>query len=193
MRRLELLSATFLALAIPATPISHGQQLPPDIQVDRLLVQAERETASGDHWSAAITLEGILEIHEEHGLESPAEFWFRQAGVLHSAGLDERAIEASTRYLKEAGRDGKHYQAALELLDAALEAVDDARHTAEAERLRIERERQAKLAQQRICRQLFYADTAAQVVDGSGHSVRFVGIKRGYKVLRNASSWSLGR
>ena len=32
-------------------------------------------------------------------------------------------------------------------------------------------------AYRRICRQLFYADTAAQAVDGPGRSVRFVGIK----------------
>ena len=36
-----------------------GQELPPEIQIDRLLVQAERETGDGEHWSAAITLERI--------------------------------------------------------------------------------------------------------------------------------------
>ena len=83
-----------------------GQELPPEIQIDRLLVQAERETGDGEHWSAAITLERILELYAAHDLEIPSVFWFRQAGVLQAAGLHEQAVEASTRYLQEAGRDG---------------------------------------------------------------------------------------
>ena len=145
----QLLAISAVALAVLFAPVSIAEELPPEIQVDRLLVQAEREIKDGEHWSAVFTFERILAVCEEHGLAIPTQFWFRQAGVLRSAGLDERAIEASTRYLKEAGRDGKHYQAALKLLDAAQEAVDDARRRAEAERLRIESERRAKLEQQR--------------------------------------------
>ena len=104
---------TALALATAAP------ELPPDIQVDRLLVQAEREIEDGEHWSAVFTFERILAVYEEHGLEIPTEFWFRHAGVLQGAGLHERAVEASTRYLREAGREGEHYRAALEILDAA--------------------------------------------------------------------------
>ena len=96
-----------------------GAELPPEIQVDRLLVQAEREMESGEHWSAVFTFERILEVCKEHGLQIPTEFWFRQAEVLHSAGLHERAIESVTRYLQEAGRQGQNYRAALDILDAA--------------------------------------------------------------------------
>ena len=121
-----------------------GQELPPDIQVDRLMVQAERETAGGEHWSAVLTLERTLEVYEEHGLEIPAAFWFRQADVLQDAGLHEQAIDASTRYLQEAGRDGEHYLAVLELYDAAELAKAQAAQRAaalavEAERLAAER------------------------------------------------------
>ena len=123
--RLLLISAVALA-ALPA-PVSGGEELPLEIQVDRLLVQAEREIKDGEHWSALFTFERILAVCEEHGLDIPAEFWFRQAGVLHSAGLHERAIEASTRYLKEAGREGEHYRAVLEILDAAEVGLAEAR------------------------------------------------------------------
>ena len=121
-----------------------AQELPPEIQVDRLMVQAEREAAGGDHWSAAITLERSLEIYEEHGLEIPVAFWFRQARVFHDAGQYEQAIEASIRYLQEAGRQGEHYLAALELYDAAelakaQAAMRAAALVAEAERLAAER------------------------------------------------------
>ena len=122
----------FGMLAALAVSPCLGQELPPEIQVDRLMVQAEREAAGGEHWSAVITLERTLEIYEEHGLEIPAAFWFRQAGVLQDAGLHEQAVEASARYLREAGREGEHYLAALELYDAAeLAKAEAAERTAE--------------------------------------------------------------
>ena len=140
-RRVRHLIGMLAALAV--SPCL-GQELPPDIQVDRLMVQAERETAGGEHWSAVLTLERTLEVYEEHGLEIPAAFWFRQADVLQDAGLHEQAIDASTRYLQEAGRDGEHYIAALELYDAAELAKQQAAEraaalAAEAERLAVER------------------------------------------------------
>ena len=105
------------------------------MQWDRLLVQAEREIEDGEPWSAVVTFERILDLCEEHALQIPAEFWFRQAGVLQGAGLHERAVEASTRYLQEAGREGEHYRAALELLDAAEVDLAEARRAgARAER-----------------------------------------------------------
>ena len=119
-------------------------QLPPDIQVDRLLVQAERETGEGNPWAAAYTLEQALELYEEHGLEIPADFWIRYAQALQAAEFHEAAVEVSTRYLQEAGREGEHYQTALRLLDEAendLAAArrEAARRIAEAERLAAER------------------------------------------------------
>lgn len=115
-------------------------QLPPEIQVDRLLVQAERETEEGTHWFAADTLEQALQMYQEHGLEIPTAFWIRYAQAMQAAGLHEAAVEASTRYLLEAGREGEHYQTALRLLDEAendLAAArrEEARRRAEAQRL----------------------------------------------------------
>ena len=140
----HLLAFSALALAVLLAPVSSAGELPPEIQVDRLLVQAEREIKDGEYWSAVFTFERILAVSEDHGLAIPAEFWFRQAGVLHSAGLHERAIKASTRYLKEAGRGGEHYQAALELLDAAEVGLAEARRE----------EARAKAAAERAAREL---------------------------------------
>ena len=126
-----------------------GQELPPEIQIDRLVVQAERETGDGEHWSAAITLERILELYAAHDLEIPSAFWFRQAGVLQAAGLHEQAVEASTRYLQVAGREGEHYQAVLRILDAAEIGLAEARRAQEqarAEAERAEREAAARAA-----------------------------------------------
>lgn len=125
--RFQYLQRIFGMVVVLAVSPCPGQGLPPETQVDRLLVQVERETAEGEHGSALITLERILEIHEEHALEIPAAFRFRQAGALQAAGFHERAIEAATQYLREAGREGEHYRAALLLLDAAELGLAEAR------------------------------------------------------------------
>ena len=119
-------------------------QLPPDIQVDRLLVQAEREAGDGNPWAAAYTLGQALEMYEEHGLEIPADFWIRYAQALQAAGLHEEAIEASTRYLEESGREGEHYLTALRLLDEAEVGLAEDRR--EEARRRVEAQRVAEEA-----------------------------------------------
>ena len=138
--------ATVLATLLAATV--NGAELPAEIQVDRLLVQAERESREGDYWSAVLTLERVLETAEEYGLATPSTFWFRQASALSNAGLHESAMEASTRYLREAGRDGQHYQAALELLDAA-EVAFKAEARREAARAQAAAERAVREAEAR--------------------------------------------
>ena len=114
------------ALLAPAADLS------PDIQADLYLVQAERQIRSGDHAGALATLDGILALQAEHGLEIPDAFWFKRAEVSRQAGLHAQAVESATRYLETAGRSGEHYMAALELLDAVeLAAAELAAATAE--------------------------------------------------------------
>ena len=140
----QILAVGTIALTVLLAREPNAQELPPEIQVDRLLVQAEREIEDGEHWSAVFTFERILAVSEEHGLEIPVEFWFRQAGVLQEAGLHERAVEAATRYLHEAAREGEHYRAALEILDAAEVGLAEARRAEARARAAVERaEREA--------------------------------------------------
>ena len=94
-------------------------QLPPDIMADRLLVQAERQIGNGDYAAAVATLDRILALQAEHGLEIPGAFWFKHAQVSLEAGLHSQAVESATRYLQTAGQEGEHYREALELLDEA--------------------------------------------------------------------------
>ena len=111
-----ILAATLtLSWTLPA----RAAELSPDIQADRFLVQAERQIRSGDHAGALATLDRILALQAEHGLEIPDAFWFKRAEVSRQAGLHAQAVESATRYLETAGRSGEHYMAALELLDAA--------------------------------------------------------------------------
>ena len=94
-------------------------QLPPEIMVDRYLVQAERELNGGNPAAAVETLGLILDMQEEEGLAIPDDFWFKRAQASYLAGLYNLAVESVIRYLEITGRDGERYVAALELYDAA--------------------------------------------------------------------------
>ena len=139
-------------LAVLGVSWSAGQDLPPEIQVDRLMVQAERESGDGDPWSAAGTLDRALELYEQHGIEIPVAFWIERAQTFQSAGMYERSVEAAVRYLREAGTEGEHYQAALVVLDTAEVSLEEARRSAVLARAELERrewaaaEREAAIA-----------------------------------------------
>ncbi len=108
-------------------------QLPPPIQADRLLVRAERQIGEGAFAAAVATLDSILALQDEHGLEIPVEFWFKRAQVSQDAGLHAKAAESATRYLIEAGAAGENYRAALELLDTVLASPEGERWRREVE------------------------------------------------------------
>lgn len=82
-------------------------QLPPDIQADRYLVEAERHIGTGDHAAAKAALDQIIELQAEHDLALPEAFWFKHAQVAHQAGSHTEAVESVTRYLTAAGREGE--------------------------------------------------------------------------------------
>ena len=94
-------------------------QLPPEIMADRYLVQAERLMNEKDYKAALEAMEKIVALQKEHDLKLPDEFHFKYAQIAMSAGLLEAAIDAVSRYLVAAGRTGKFYREALELLDQA--------------------------------------------------------------------------
>ena len=108
-----------IALGVLAGVSALAAQLPPAIEVDRLLQRAEREIAAGDHAMAAESLNGAEVLQAQHDLDLPVEFWFKKAQVLLEAGSYTEALEAVTTYLVTAGQDSEHYLPALELFDRA--------------------------------------------------------------------------
>ena len=115
-------------------------QLPPEIMADRYLVQAERLMKEKEFKAALEAMEKIVALQKEHDLTLPAEFHFKYAQIAQSAGLLDPAIAAVNRYLVAAGRAGKFYREALELLDQAekqqAEQLEEARRRQEEERRR---------------------------------------------------------
>ena len=94
-------------------------QLPPEIQVDRYLLRADRLMESNDPKGALDVMGKIVALQKEHNLTLPDEFHFKHAEVALSAGVLGEAIDAVNTYLLKAGREGKFYREALELLDDA--------------------------------------------------------------------------
>ena len=90
-------------------------QLPPEILVDRYLLQADQQSVKKDHGGALESLQKILALQKEHELTLPKEFQFRYAQVAFSAGLIRTALAAVNQYLAAVGRDGKFYREALKL------------------------------------------------------------------------------
>ena len=109
---------TWIAAAVFAAAAA-ALQLPPDMQADRYLLQAEEQIERRNFTAAKQSLDRILALQDQHGLELPQEFFFRYAEVVERLGLYDEAIEAATKYLTLAGRAGEHYRAALRLLNSA--------------------------------------------------------------------------
>ena len=91
-------------------------QLPPDMMVDKYLLQAQMLREEKDHKGALEAMSRIVALQKEHDLTLPEAFPFQYAQTALSAGLAQAAIESVNRYLSATGREGKHYREALELL-----------------------------------------------------------------------------
>ena len=111
-----------------------AQELPPAIQADRFLLQAEQQIQAEDYDAALATLNRILELQAEYDLEVPAAFWFNHARVAMQAGDLEEARASAVQYLQLAGQGAEHYIAALEVLNEVDELLAAAAAAAAAER-----------------------------------------------------------
>ena len=108
-----------LAMMVFGYGASAAAQLPPEIEMDRFLLQAEQAVDSGDNSVARAAMEKIVALQVEHGIEPAPEDHFRYAKVWQAAGKPQQARDAIARYLELLGRDAEHYGAALDLMNRA--------------------------------------------------------------------------
>ena len=97
-------------------------QLPPEVTMDRYLLQSEELMARKDYQAALDKMDQILALKEEHNLTLPEDFHFQYARGAMGAGSLQGARAAVTRYLATAGRDSKFYWDALKLFNQ-VEAI----------------------------------------------------------------------
>ena len=120
--RTVFLSVLIPLLLLGATPAV--AQLPPEIQADSYLLRAQQAIDESDPARALVELDKIILLQKEHELDLPDEFHFRYAKAAAAAGLPEQALDAVVKYLTLAGREGRHYEEALELMNKAQDAID---------------------------------------------------------------------
>ena len=91
-------------------------QLPPDVLVDKHLLQAKMLSEDKDHKGALKAMDRIVALQKEHDLTLPEEFPFHYAQTALAAGSAQAAIDSVNQYLTATGREGKYYREALDLL-----------------------------------------------------------------------------
>ena len=91
-------------------------QLPPEILVDKYLLQAQILSEEKNHKDALEAMDRIVALQKEHDLTLPEAFPFHYAQTALAAGSAQAAIDSANRYLSTAGREGKYYRQTLELL-----------------------------------------------------------------------------
>ena len=103
-----------------------ASQLPPDVLVDKFLLQATMLSEEKNHKGALEAMDRILALQEEHHLTLPEDFPYRYAQTALAAGSVQAAIDSANRYLSAVGREGKYYLEALQLLVNAERKLQEA-------------------------------------------------------------------
>ena len=60
-------------------------ELPPEIQGDRYLIEAQRYIKDDNYKAAKEAMDKIIALQKAHDLELPEDFYFKYAQILHSA------------------------------------------------------------------------------------------------------------
>ena len=98
---------------------SMSGQLPPDIMADAYLLQAEQAVRDGDFDRGRTVIHKIRTLQNQRELDLEVEFNFRYARVAGALEMSDVGLESVAKYLAAAGREGKHYEAALALMNSA--------------------------------------------------------------------------
>ena len=119
----QQLRTIFTILSIVAI-LGQAAELPPEREIDRLLVQAERQLRGGEFARAAAGLDRARSIGKTHHSPVPAVAWVMSAEALPGAGVFADAEKAAVAYLEQAGKSGEHYREVLELLDEIAQEAE---------------------------------------------------------------------
>ena len=112
---LGVIATVWVTLCLGYTTV-FAAQLPPEMLVDKYLLQAKMLSEEKNHKDALEAMDRIVALQKEHDLTLPEEFPFHYAQTALAGGAVQAAIDSANRYLSVAGREGKYYRQALELL-----------------------------------------------------------------------------
>ena len=115
----------FLVLLLLAG-VAHS--LPPEIEIDRLILAAKEKLADQDYPAARAYLDRVAPL----GVEPPAEYYLVFGRVYYQADAWEKAKNHFESYVQMAGKEGEAYEESL-ILITELEETLASRPAAEAE------------------------------------------------------------
>ena len=122
MNRLVLPSV--IVCLLHSLSFSASVQLPPEVEIDRLLLAAEQHGTDGEHEAMLESLNDALGLAREHSFEVPGVFWYQRAAAAERSGYYRTAIESATSYLEVEGRGGEYYREILELMMGAESEIE---------------------------------------------------------------------
>ena len=108
--------------AILLTAATGASQLPPEVQADAYLLEAEQAIGDGNYDRAWDRLQDIVGLQTDNDLDIP-EFHFWYAKAADAMNMPDQALESVTEYLTAGGRQAAHYAEALVLLNALQASV----------------------------------------------------------------------
>ena len=174
---MKRIAFTVAALMLGA-PIGLLAQLPPEIELDRLIVQFETALAEEELSLAHTTVLRIEALRDKLDIELPHEYFFLKARHCLNITDYTMAIKAVTEYLTLAGREGEHYREALALMNRA----EREQHLAEA------RARRTREEQERVRKALagmeFVAIQAGEMPRGFYETVQRIRITRPFELSK---------
>ena len=117
-----VISSIFVLFSLGFFTVASAQ-LPPEIMVDKHLLEAEQLIEKKDYVGAFKQMNQIVGLQKEHNLTLPEAFLFKYAQVALKAGSLRTTLDAVQKYLVTAGKKGQFYKEALALLNKAEQAA----------------------------------------------------------------------
>ena len=113
--------AVFLFFSAPA-----AHSLPPEIEVDRLILATKEKLAVQNFSAARQYLERVAPLN----VQPPADYYLLYARVYYQADAWEQAKSHYEKYVEKVGKDGEFYEESLKLITELEETLADRPETA---------------------------------------------------------------
>ena len=96
--------------------ITAAAQLPPEVLVDKYLLQAQMLSEEKNYKGALEAMNRIVELQKEHDLTLPEDFPFHYAQTALATGSVQAAIDSANRYPVGSRQGGRALSGGLETI-----------------------------------------------------------------------------
>ncbi len=119
MMSLGIRSLRYLLFSMLFFSATVAHSLPPEIEVDRLILAAKEKLADQDYPAARQYLERVSPLN----VEPPAEYYLLYGQVYYESDAWEQAKSHFEKYVEMAGKEGEAYQESLKMITELEETL----------------------------------------------------------------------